>query len=221
MGLGAGCLYNGLRTTASGAYLSKPLPNLTIRSDAPVAKVLLRGKRATGVQTISGHTFTANKEVILSAGALNSPQILMLSGIGPAAELNKHGIPIQHELDNVGKNLQDHCCATCTLILKPGTEGRQTFANDPAAQAEALEQYKKDKTGLLTSFYCSTPTGFFKNDAMLASEEFKALAPEMQEHIKKPTVPMYEIATVSLLSYVFVPVHAPRFLLWRVQVHIA
>ena len=74
-------------------------------------KLLFEGKKANGVEySHKGKTLSvkANKEVILSAGAINSPQILMNSGIGDSAELTKHGISMVHELKGVGKNLQDH-----------------------------------------------------------------------------------------------------------------
>jgi choline dehydrogenase-like flavoprotein len=79
-------MYKGSRTTAS-AYLEDAPSNLTIMTNSPVAKVLLSGKKATGIKTIDGQEFHSKRDVILSSGALNSPQLLMLSGIGPAAEL--------------------------------------------------------------------------------------------------------------------------------------
>ena len=132
----------------------------------------------------------------LTSQALNSPQLLMLSGIGPADELNKHGIQIIHESPEVGKNLQDHGFSTVTLLQKPGTNDRMTFETDAKAVAAARAQHTKDKTGVLNSIYGSVPMGWFKNDAVYQSEEFKALDKHTQEHLKKPTVPTFEIATV-------------------------
>jgi hypothetical protein len=85
-----------------------------------------------------------------------------------------------------------------TIIQKPGTNGRMAYETNPEAVAAAQAQHKKDKTGLLNSIYCSTPMGWFKNDAVLASEEFKALDKHQQEYLRKPTVPSFEIATVGL-----------------------
>jgi choline dehydrogenase len=85
--------------------------NLTAETNVQVNKVLFEGKKAIGVEYLhKGKTLSAkaNKEVILSAGAINSPQILMNSGIGDADNLSKHGITMVHELKGVGKNLQDH-----------------------------------------------------------------------------------------------------------------
>lgn len=106
MGMASVCIYKGKRVTAADAYLSHKEPNLTIVTDAPVAKVLFEGRRAIGVKINDGRQFLAHKEVVLSGGALNTPQILLLSGIGPADELVKHGIPVILDLRNVGKNLQ-------------------------------------------------------------------------------------------------------------------
>ncbi len=104
---------NGLRHSAAAAYLTpiKGRENLTIITTAHIARVLLSGNKASGVEYIKGnkkHTIKARKEVILSGGAFGSPQILMLSGIGPDEELNQHGIEVRHHLPGVGQNLQDH-----------------------------------------------------------------------------------------------------------------
>jgi choline dehydrogenase-like flavoprotein len=198
MGIGAACMYQGSRTTAA-AYLEDAPSNLTIITNASVAKVLVTGKKATGIKTIDGREFTATKDVILSGGALNTPQLLMLSGIGPYEELNKHGIPIVHELPEVGQNLQDHCFSTATLLQKSGTNERMAFETNTQGLAAAKAQHAKDKTGLMAEMYCGTPMGWFKNEAVFNSEEFKALDKNIREHMNKPTVPVYEIATVSLL----------------------
>ena len=101
------------RWSSARAYLHPALKrkNLSTETNVQVNKVLFEGKKAVGVEySKKGKTFSvkANKEVILSAGALNSPQILMNSGIGDSADLSKHGIDVMHELKGVGKNLQDH-----------------------------------------------------------------------------------------------------------------
>jgi choline dehydrogenase-like flavoprotein len=194
MGMGAASMYQGSRTTAL-SYLENAPSNLTIAVNSPVAKVIMSGKQAKGIKTIDGKEYLAKKDVILSGGALNSPQLLMLSGIGPADELQKHGIPMVHELPDVGKHLQDHCFSTATLLQKPGTNDRMTYETDEKAVAAARAQHTKDKTGVLSEMYCSTPMGWFKNDRVLESEEYKALDKHTQEHIQKATVPVVEITT--------------------------
>ena len=101
------------RWSSARAYLHPALKrkNLSTETNVQVNKILFEGKKAVGVEySKKGKTFSvkANAEVILSAGAINSPQILMNSGIGDSSELNKHGIDVLHELKGVGKNLQDH-----------------------------------------------------------------------------------------------------------------
>jgi choline dehydrogenase-like flavoprotein len=103
---------NGRRASASAAYLKPVLhrPNLTLRTDARATKVMLRGTRATGVQFVHrGVTLhaEAKREVILCCGVFNSPQLLMLSGVGPAGHLRSTGIAPLIDLP-VGKNLRDH-----------------------------------------------------------------------------------------------------------------
>lgn len=104
---------NGWRCSAAKAYL-KPIrdrKNLTVETDAQASKVLMSGKRAVGVAyERAGQPVTARarKEVLLCAGALQSPQLLQLSGIGPREVLEQHGIDVVHELPGVGRNLQDH-----------------------------------------------------------------------------------------------------------------
>ena len=110
---------DGRRCSAAVAHLRPALarPNVTLVTHALVEQVLLQNNRATGVRFQyqgKSNIIRANREVILSCGAIKSPQVLMLSGIGPAAELEKHDIPLRHELAAVGQNLQDHLKIQCT-----------------------------------------------------------------------------------------------------------
>ena len=103
----------GRRASTARAYL-KPAQhrsNLTIITNTLVRRVIIENKRATGVeydQNGQTHIINANREVILSAGALNTPQLLMLSGIGPAEDIQRHGIDLVHNLPGVGRNLIEH-----------------------------------------------------------------------------------------------------------------
>ncbi len=104
---------NGVRASASSAYIeeAKKRSNLTILSGVLVKRVLLKNKTATGVEYKRNGEIArvnANKEVILSAGSIGSPQLLQLSGIGPREVLRDAGVELQHELPGVGENLQDH-----------------------------------------------------------------------------------------------------------------
>ena len=104
----------GVRWSTATAFL-KPAaqrPTLRVLTNAQVKRVRLDGKRAVAVEFWQGETLTsadARREVIVAAGAIGSPQILQLSGVGPAALLHQNGIEIRHELAGVGENLQDHC----------------------------------------------------------------------------------------------------------------
>ncbi|MCB6184428.1 GMC family oxidoreductase N-terminal domain-containing protein [Leeia sp. TBRC 13508] len=104
---------NGRRSSAAVAYIhpAKRRNNLEIRTKCKVARILIEEGRAVGVEVIKGNqteVIRANKEVILSAGAINSPKLLMLSGVGDQEELRAHGIAVKQHLPGVGKNLQDH-----------------------------------------------------------------------------------------------------------------
>ena len=125
------------RCSAAQAYLHPVLdrPNLTALTGVITDKVLVDGGRATGVSVLMNNTrqeFSARREVILSAGAINSPQILLRSGIGPAADLHEMGIEVIRDLQGVGENLQDHvgvvsqfaCTKPVTLHRSAGPIGR-------------------------------------------------------------------------------------------------
>ena len=113
MGYVRSTVKDGRRWSSADAFLRPAMKrgNLTVVSGALVENVLISGKRATGVAyRVKGQAqqAMAAREVILSAGAVNSPQLLQLSGIGPAALLQRHGIAVAHELPQVGQGLQDH-----------------------------------------------------------------------------------------------------------------
>ena len=119
---------DGMRQSTTVAYLdpARGRPNLTVVADAPVISLSLSGNRVTGVHYEKGgqRATATGAEVVLTAGAFHSPHILMLSGIGPAAELERHGIAVLHERPGVGENYQDHA------MLHMGFEGRGTFDVD-------------------------------------------------------------------------------------------
>ena len=104
---------DGKRWSTSFAFLRPVLsrPNLTVETEALTERVLVEKGRAVGVRFSQGGTIReawADREIVLASGTVNSPQLLMLSGIGPADELAAHGIDVVHDLPGVGKNLQDH-----------------------------------------------------------------------------------------------------------------
>ena len=104
---------NGRRWSAASAYLKPALarPNLTVTTHALASEILFEGTCAVGVRYQRGgeeHVARAYRAVILCGGPINSPQLLKLSGVGPADELRQHGIRVRHDLPGVGENLQDH-----------------------------------------------------------------------------------------------------------------
>ncbi len=145
---------NGRRYNAARAYLqASPAPNLAIYADCQARRVVFDGKRAVGVVFGRGgreERLDARREVILSAGAFGSPQLLMVSGVGPAEELRRFGVPVVHDAPDVGANLQDHCDYVANLRAKgPGLFGLSwpMLTTGPAEIASFLRR----GSGLLTS----------------------------------------------------------------------
>jgi choline dehydrogenase len=140
----------GRRCSASQAYLApiRSRGNLTITTQAQATRLLLRGKRVMGVEyRRGGHatSATARREVLLAGGAVNSPQLLLLSGIGPAQGLREQGTPLQHELPGVGMNLQDH------LAISVAYTCRQPISLTNASSRASVAEYRQRRTGPLSS----------------------------------------------------------------------
>uniref|UniRef100_A0A9E7ZTK4 GMC family oxidoreductase N-terminal domain-containing protein n=1 Tax=Bosea sp. NBC_00436 TaxID=2969620 RepID=A0A9E7ZTK4_9HYPH len=117
---------DGRRQSAYTAFIEpvRSRPNLTVRTECEVQSVVFEEQRAIGVEILHKgrrETIHAAREVILSAGSLKSPQLLMLSGVGPGAELSRHGIAIVHESPGVGQNLQDHFYVHTGFRATPGS----------------------------------------------------------------------------------------------------
>jgi len=108
----------GIRFSSSKGYLRAGAANLTVMSGVTVSRIVFEQNRAVGVEVIDGagtRTLRARREIVLSAGVVGSPQILMLSGIGPAAHLREHGIDVRADLP-VGRNLHDHLFVPLTFL---------------------------------------------------------------------------------------------------------
>ena len=144
---------DGFRSSAAAAYLhpARSRPNLTVISHAQATKLLFSNNRVIGVQYLRCGIVEqayAAAETILSAGAFRSPQLLMLSGLGPASELENLGIDVRLDLPEVGKNLQDHIHARVRCELTQPL----TFAPLPSDdKAEAARTYESTRTGPLAS----------------------------------------------------------------------
>ena len=156
----------GRRSSAAEAYL-KPVrsrPNLTVLTKVRVTRVTFSSRRATGVEATTPRgqlVLRARREVILSTGAFQSPQLLLLSGIGRKTELEQHGIAVVHELPGVGRNLQDHIDYV-TVYESPCKDLLGVSVVGGWKLLRALLQYRKNQTGLLATNFAEAG-GFFKS----------------------------------------------------------
>ncbi|KAJ5963475.1 oxidoreductase [Penicillium vulpinum] len=193
----------GMRSTAVDLLAEAP-DNLVIVSDSPVQRIIFDEKKTKAVGAeANGKKYFANKEVILSAGSLVSPRILMHSGIGPAEELRKFGIPVIHDLPAVGQGLRDHHFAPLIVKRNPQTNDRNAFYQDPRAMEAAINQWQKDGTGPWARHGCQLGIGWFKSDKITSSEEFKALPPSIQDAMNRETIPHYEIISHFPVHFMF------------------
>ena len=152
---------NGERCSAAKAYLTPNLsrPNLKVLTHALSARIILEGRNARGVAYYRDGTLSearARREVVVSSGAFGSPQLLMLSGIGPAGELQRHGIGVVHALEGVGRNLQDHIDYVQTYRTRSDTETFGLSIRGTAKVARAMLEWRNHRTGLITSSYAES-----------------------------------------------------------------
>lgn len=170
--------HKGERCSAAAAYLfpAQRRANLTVLTRARAERILIADGRATGVlirRRGRSLRLEARREVIVSGGAFGSPQLLLLSGIGPKEELRMHGIPVQHELPGVGRNLQDHV----DYILSYRSLRADVVGLNPGGLvrlARAGLHWRRDGTGLFT-------TPFAEGGAFLKSRPDLA-RPDLQLH---------------------------------------
>lgn len=158
---------NGERCSAAAGYLHPVMqrPNLTVITKARATKILFEGKRAVGVAYRQGKQdkqLRATKEVILSAGTFQSPQILQLSGVGRPADITRHGIEMHHELPGVGQNLQDHL----DFILAYKTRDTNNFGiglRGSARLSAAIWKWWRKGTGMVATPFAEG-AAFLKTD---------------------------------------------------------
>ena len=169
MGLAPSSFHKGCRITASSAYLESIPSNLSILTNTEVNRILFEDKTAIGVQTLSGKSYHANLEVIVSAGAFDSPKILLQSGMGPSSELSDLSISVIQNLFAIGRNMRDHTFLNMSLLLTPS-----------------------DHESLI---YGQSPMLLHKSEIVQRSSEFRSLPEDTQRHIL--TAPSYEICFLS------------------------
>ncbi len=168
---------NGERHSAAKAYLTPNLsrPNLQVITEAHTCKILIEDQRAVGVEYLQqGQTrqLRATREVLLCAGALQSPQILMLSGIGPKAHLLAHGITPLLDLPGVGRNLQDHMDVVQML---DGPQLRDSIGISLGGALKTLRgiaEWRQQRTGMLTSNVAEAG-GFIKSEPSEATPDLQ------------------------------------------------
>ncbi|QRV83320.1 GMC oxidoreductase [Ceratobasidium sp. AG-Ba] len=194
------------RCSAEAAYLTPAVlarPNLTVATNAQVTRVLFDGIRAVGVEYAKSreaarYQVRARKEIILSAGTIHTPHILMNSGVGPAEELRKHNIPVVRDLPGVGDHLMDHTMVTVRFQTIPGESlnylnpvGHDSFYNS-LRRAKAMLQYQLLKSGPLTSNYAEAACFIRSDDPTL----FPSLPPIALDSSSGPNAPDLELVAM-------------------------
>jgi len=145
--------HKGFRWSTAKGFLrpARKRSNLRVETRAQTTRVLFEGRRAVGIEYRKGgspHQVRANAEVILAAGAIGSPQLLQVSGVGPGELLNRVGVPVVHDLQGVGQNLQDHL--QIRLVFKTSQRTLNDEVNNLLKQAWVGAQYMLTRTGPLT-----------------------------------------------------------------------
>lgn len=160
---------NGERCSAAKAYLApaRSRANLTVFTDVRVSRIVSEGRRATGVEFIqagSRQRLAATREVLLCAGALQSPQVLMLSGIGPGDELQRLGIAVVHDLPGVGRHLHDH---PDVVQVFDAPHLKDLFGLSLAGAVRVVRgifEWRRARSGMLTTNFAEAG-GFIKSSA--------------------------------------------------------
>ncbi|EHK22083.1 uncharacterized protein TRIVIDRAFT_151210 [Trichoderma virens Gv29-8] len=197
MSIGSTTCFRGTRSTASDLLLGAP-PNLQVVTNAIAHRVLFEDSRAVGVVLVDEKVYRANHEVILSAGTLDTPKILMHSGIGSDSQLSSFGIPLVHQNPHVGRNYMDHYFSTLRFRQSDGLDSVMPYFRSPVLQAKAMKQWQLYRDGECTTTASSALYGFFKSDAVMKSREYADLPTVEQARLRLPTIPTYEIAFSSI-----------------------
>jgi choline dehydrogenase len=187
---------DGKRHSAAVAYLHPAMrrPNLKVLTRALARRVAIEGRRVIGVEIERGaerQIVRARREVILSGGTINSPQLLELSGIGQAERLRELGIEVVQDLPGVGENLQDHFVVGLTYRLKRGTISVNELARGPRLLRE-LGRYLVGKRGLLTLSAAHV--------ALFTRSRPDLAGPDLQYHILPATMDADKLANQQVME---------------------
>lgn len=193
--------YKGRRTTSSSAFLKDPPPNFQILTDTFVHKLLYKEDSGTsgtapevaGVILAGGRRLRARKEVILSLGTIDTPKLLMLSGIGSKQELQSLGIPCVVDLPNVGKELTDHLYTVLRWGTTSDFSDQTSFQFDAEKVAAARAEWLNNHTGPDATRHLSNLIGFVKLDPeRYSQEELHKLSHSVQDRLSQPDTPHFE-----------------------------
>lgn len=184
---------NGERFSAAKAYLTPNLsrPNLHVITGAHTTRILLERKKAVGVEYLQGgelKQLKAQREVLLCAGALQSPQLLMLSGIGPKAHLLDVGLAVQHDLAGVGQHLHDHVDVV-QVVNAPRL--KDLFGLSPSGLVQGIKgilEWRAHRSGMLTTNFAEAG-GFIKSDPseVVPDLQLHFVVGKLVDHGRKPT----------------------------------
>jgi choline dehydrogenase-like flavoprotein len=206
--------YNGERWNSARAYLHRGIAsdmsfnhgrdNLDVLTGTIALRIEFQGKRAVGVRVVRDgveRSLRARREVILSAGSFNSPQLLMASGIGPAAHLRELGIPVIHELPGVGENLQDHIDVTIKKAVS-STDLYGVSLPNVMHMIPQLMRYRRDRTGMFASNIAEAG-GFVRSRPELTEPDVQfsfilALLNARGKHVGKKPKPGYSCHATNL-----------------------
>ncbi len=184
----------GERFSAAKAYLTPNLsrPNLQIETDARVLRIVFEGRRAVGAEILqngSRRVIRARREVLLAAGAFQSPQLLMLSGVGDGAQLQSHGIEVLHHLPGVGANLHDHADATQVFDAPKMTDLFGLSLPGAWNLVKGIMEWRRSRTGMLTSNFAEAG-GFVKSDPgeALPDLQFHFVVGKLVDHGRKVAI---------------------------------
>jgi choline dehydrogenase-like flavoprotein len=196
---------NGERFSAAKAYVAPNLarPNLQVITGAHTTRILMEGRRAVGVEYRQGgqlKQLKAAREVLLSAGALKSPQILMLSGIGPAAQLQAHGIAVTHDLPGVGRNLHDHPDVIQVVDAPHLTELFGLSTRTIGRLVKSVFEWRASRGGRLTTNFAEAG-GFIRSgpDAPLPDLQLHFVIAKLVDHGRKTVLGLGYSCHVCLL----------------------
>lgn len=200
-GLRQGLIRDGRRESTARAMLRPAMKrrNLTVLTEAQAARILLDGRRATGVALVDGRQVRARAEVILCAGTVQTPQLLMLSGIGPAVHLAGHGIDVVHDLPGVGSNYHDH--VACPVHME--TEDVTSYGISPRVLPRDLLaglRYLLTRSGPLASNVFES-VAFLRTDPALAKPDVQFVfqpAKRLTTRLPFPVGHGYAISPVAL-----------------------